>query len=1438
MAIVDFVVKNGLVVTEEAQILGTTDATASNDTAASLYSAGGAAIAKKAYVGTDLSVGNNGSFSGTLTVGGGSGTIGTDQTTFNLLNTTATTINFGGAATSMEIGAATGTTNINNNLDVDGDVNIDGGDLTVSTATFNLANATATTVNFAGAGTAVNIGAATGTTNIKNNLDVDGDVNIDGGDLTVSTAAFNLVNTTATTVNIAGAGTAVSIGAATGTTTINNANTVVTGDLAVNGADITTTATGTATVFNTNATTVNIAGAGTAVNIGAATGTTTVKNNLDVDGDVNIDGGDLTVSTTTFNLANTTATTGNLFGAATAVNIGTSAAAASTLTFGPTITGNTFEINSTAGGTVNLSSDVTTGIVNLYTGLTTGTMNIGSASAGKIVIALTTDTTSNSTGALQVAGGVMVAKDLFVGGGDIITDQATFNLLNANATTVNFAGAGTAITMGASTGSVTVNNPTITQSNATSVTFNMNGPTPTIVSNNTGAASVFNTNSLTGNLFGAATAVNIGTTTGTTTVRSPTLVGSQATQNLYNTIATTMNFAGAATAVNIGATTGTATINNPTVVGSQATVNLWNTTSTTVNFAGAGTAVNIGATSGTATINNPTVVGSQATVNLWNATSTTVNFAGAATALNMGATTGTATINNPTVVGSQTTVNLWNTTSTTVNFAGAGTAVNIGAATGTTNIKNNLDVDLDVNIDGGDLTVSTATFNLANATATTINFAGAATALNMGATSGTATINNPTVVGSQATVNLWNTTSTTVNAFGAATTLALGNTATTAQTVNMFTASTGASTYNFATGATAASTIKTLNIGTGGAASSTTNINIGGSNGGTTTLSSPILTVSGQATFPSAIANRPILGGGFISRETGDDNHDIWGISEDYYPSHGTAGNAWGIRWAATPNEIQFVGGGTNQFIFDLDQGDLTVNGDITVTGGDIVSAAGTNSTLYNTTTTGNVTIYSAQTTGAFTLGGTGSTGAITIGQSTAAQTLNLGTGATANAVTKTINIGTSGVAGSTTNINIGSTAGAGTITCNEVIRSGLVGGADGLDFASNDVYASVRVIRNNTSTAGNNDGMYIGYGNTNSGATRLFGGGSTTTSAQINTHSTAATSSTTGSLVVTGGISSNSQSYFPRILIGRDNNATHGISWYADSYTTWQTYMAQASQTGIGTKGNITVPSGTLVTSWALRSYVEDAAGYGWTWEGGTGSSDTSPTVVAEIRSSDGAARFGAVTNAGFLGSNSSNARNHFTAYNSGAAAAATGWIAGAFGDNNGQRVVIGSASGYAHLGAHNANLSDWAPLFIQNDSSSATVMIGFPWNTASDANYRLKVNGAFAATTKSFLIDHPTKSGMKLRYGSLEGPENGVYVRGSLKNSNIIELPDYWTGLVDPDSITVSITPKGRKQDIYVGEIKDNCVEVIGENIDCFYVVYGERKDVDKLQVEIAGE
>ena len=52
--------------------------------------------------------------------------ITTTQTTFNLVNTTATTVAFGGAATTLSIGADTGTTTVKNNLSVIGNLSVTG----------------------------------------------------------------------------------------------------------------------------------------------------------------------------------------------------------------------------------------------------------------------------------------------------------------------------------------------------------------------------------------------------------------------------------------------------------------------------------------------------------------------------------------------------------------------------------------------------------------------------------------------------------------------------------------------------------------------------------------------------------------------------------------------------------------------------------------------------------------------------------------------------------------------------------------------------------------------------------------------------------------------------------------------------------------------------------------------------------------------------------------------------------------------------------------------------------------------------------------------------------------------------------------------------------------------------------------------------------------
>jgi len=399
------------------------------------------------------------------------GDLTTNQSTFNLLNTNATTVNFAGSATTVEIGSATGTTNVNNNLVVDLDLQVKGGDLTTNQSTFNLLNTNATTVNFAGSATTVEIGSATGTTNVNNNLDVDGDLNIDGGDLTVSNITFNLANANATTVNAFGAATAIEIGAASGTTNINN-NLDVDGDVNIDGGAL-TVSTATFNLANANATTVNFAGSATTVEIGSASGTTNINNNLDVDGDVNIDGGDLTVSTATFNLVNTTATTVNAFGAAGTINFG-SAGSGTTRFRNNTLVGteSTQYLFDTVATTVNFAGAATT-------------VEIGAAS-----------------GTTNINNNLEVDLDLQVNGGDLTTNQSTFNLLNTTATTVNFAGAATTVEIGAASGTTNINNDLDVDGDV-----NIDGGDLTV---STATFNLVNTNATTVNFAGAATTLNIG----------------------------------------------------------------------------------------------------------------------------------------------------------------------------------------------------------------------------------------------------------------------------------------------------------------------------------------------------------------------------------------------------------------------------------------------------------------------------------------------------------------------------------------------------------------------------------------------------------------------------------------------------------------------------------------------------------------------------------------------------------------------------------------------------------------------------------------------------------------------------------------------------------------------------------------------------------------
>ena len=137
---------------------------------------------------------------------------------------------------------------------------------------------------------------------------------------------------------------------------------------------------------------------------------------------------------------------------------------------------------------------------------------------------------------------------------------------------------------------------------------------------------------------------------------------------------------------------------------------------------------------------------------------------------------------------------------------------------------------------------------------------------------------------------------------------------------------------------------------------------------------------------------------------------------------------------------------------------------------------------------------------------------------------------------------------------------------------------------------------------------------------------------------------------------------------------------------------------------------------------------------------------------------------------------------------------------------------------------------------------------------NQNLTVSGTINGTTTgnklvaNFDIPHVKEKGKRIRHIIAEGPEPGIYIRGRLKNTNIIPLPDYWDGLVDKESITVTLTQIGYSQDLIVEENIEWGKTIYiksgnGANINCYYEVWAARwlnpmNHDEKLHVVYEGE
>lgn len=135
----------------------------------------------------------------------------------------------------------TGTGNINitgsvtstgNNV-IGGDVAVNGGDLTTTATTFNLVNNTATTVNFASAANFLNIGKTTGLTTVAGELQVNDDVVItNNGRLKTTNSSAYVFNDVASYVFMGQSAVRVDIGNSSGITVFGN-DVEITGDATV-----------------------------------------------------------------------------------------------------------------------------------------------------------------------------------------------------------------------------------------------------------------------------------------------------------------------------------------------------------------------------------------------------------------------------------------------------------------------------------------------------------------------------------------------------------------------------------------------------------------------------------------------------------------------------------------------------------------------------------------------------------------------------------------------------------------------------------------------------------------------------------------------------------------------------------------------------------------------------------------------------------------------------------------------------------------------------------------------------------------------------------------------------------------------------------------------------------------------------------------------------
>lgn len=113
------------------------------------------------------------------------------------------------------------------------------------------------------------------------------------------------------------------------------------------------------------------------------------------------------------------------------------------------------------------------------------------------------------------------------------------------------------------------------------------------------------------------------------------------------------------------------------------------------------------------------------------------------------------------------------------------------------------------------------------------------------------------------------------------------------------------------------------------------------------------------------------------------------------------------------------------------------------------------------------------------------------------------------------------------------------------------------------------------------------------------------------------------------------------------------------------------------------------------------------------------------------------------------------------------------------------------------------------------------------------LWVNGVVQATAKAFKIKHPCKQNKYLIHGSLEGPEHGIYQRGSVLTHYKKEVifPDYFKAIINKCNYTVYITSDSFmpiKVKKYTNKVKFTLLLPTILPVEVDYLIIAQRTDV----------